>query len=149
MLQIAIEREDYSEVIMRCDTAILYNPELLELYYYKGIACYQENRMQESIDAYKTGLEKKADGYKDDFINGYGKSFLASAIMGALAWSVYNLLYTFLKVRIVCLAVAIGLAVCVYLILYVVVTGTGEEQMRRFPMGRYMVKILRLIRVYR
>ena len=88
-------------------------------------------------------------GYKDDFINGYGKSFLASAIMGALAWSVYNLLYTFLKVRIVCLAAAIGLAVCVYLILYVVVTGTDEEQMRRFPMGRYMVKILRLIRVYR
>jgi len=70
-------------------------------------------------------------------------------VMGAIAWSVYNLLYTFLKIRIVCLGIAIVLAVCVYLILYVVVTGTDEEQMRRFPMGRYMVKVLRLIHVYR
>lgn len=92
---------------------------------------------------------KKYLGHKNDFINGYGKSFIASAVMGAFAWVIYYGLYKFIPVRIVCLGIAIGFAVCIYLILYVVVTKTNEEQMRKFPMGRYMVKILRLIRVYR
>ncbi len=92
---------------------------------------------------------KRYLGYKNDFINGYGKSFIASAIMGAFAWAVYYGLYKLVPIRIICLGVSIGFAVCIYLILYVIVTKTNEEQMRRFPMGRYMVKILRLIRVYR
>ena len=92
---------------------------------------------------------KKYLGHKNDFINGYGKSFIAAAIMGVFAWVIYYGLYKLVPIRIVCLGIAIMVAVCVYLILYVVVTKTTEEQMRKFPMGRYMVKILRLIRVYR
>ena len=92
---------------------------------------------------------KKYLGYKNDFINGYAKSFAASAVMGVFAWVIYYGLYKLLPVRIICLGIAMIFAVCIYLILYVVVTKTTEEQMRRFPMGRYMVKILRLIRVYR
>ena len=69
LLQIAIEREDYSQVIMRCDTAILYNPEILELYYYKGISCYHEERYQEAIDTYLKGLERRGEGYEGEFIS--------------------------------------------------------------------------------
>ena len=37
----------------------------------------------------------------------------------------------------------------VYLVLYVLITKTTEEQMRKFPMGNYIVKALRMIRVFR
>ena len=92
---------------------------------------------------------KKYLGYKNDFVNGYVKSFTAAAVMGVFAWGIYYGLYKFVQVRIFCLGVSMLFAVCIYLILYVIVTKTTEEQMRKFPLGRYMVKILRLIRVYR
>lgn len=69
LLQIAIDRNDYKEVITRCDTAILYNPEILELYFYKGIACYQEERLQEAIEAYKNGLERRAEDYDGELVS--------------------------------------------------------------------------------
>ena len=69
LLQIAIDRNDYKEVITRCDTAILYNPEILELYFYKGIACYQEERLQEAIEAYKNGLERRAEDYDRELVS--------------------------------------------------------------------------------
>lgn len=69
LLQIAIERDDYNEVIVRCDTAIMYNPEILELYYYKGISCYNEKRMLEAVEAFKAGLEKRGEGYDDEFVS--------------------------------------------------------------------------------
>lgn len=92
---------------------------------------------------------KKYLGHKNDFVNGYGKPLLAAAGMGAVAWITYYGLYLIIPVKIICLGVAVVLAVLVYMILYVVVTKTTEEQLRKFPMGRYMVKALRLIKVFR
>lgn len=92
---------------------------------------------------------KKYLGHKNDFINGYGKPLLASAGMGAVAWITYYGLHLVLPVRIVCLGTALVLAVLVYMILYVVVTKTTADQLRKFPMGSYMVKVLRMIRVLR
>lgn len=92
---------------------------------------------------------KKYLGHTNDFVNGYGKPLIAAGIMGIAAWVVYRVIYAVIPVHIIGLAVSMLLAVCIYLILYVLVTKTTEEQMRRFPLGRYMVKILRLIRVYR
>ena len=40
------------------------------------------------------------------------------------------------------------LAVPVYLILFVKITGVTEEQMRRFPMGSYVVKVLRPLKIF-
>jgi len=59
---------------------------------------------------------KKYLGYKNDFVNGYVKSFTAAAVMGAFAWGIYYGLYQLLPVRIICLGVAIIFAVCIYLI---------------------------------
>ena len=69
LLQIAIDREDYSEVIMRCDTAILYNPELVELHYYKGISCYQEGRMSEAVESLKKVVGNRDEHLSDEFIS--------------------------------------------------------------------------------
>ena len=59
LLSYAIGRKDYEEIIARSDTAIQYNPEILQLYYYRGIACYQLKRPQESIESYRRGLKNR------------------------------------------------------------------------------------------
>ena len=92
---------------------------------------------------------RKYLGHRNDFLNAYGKPLLAAAGMGVAAWVVYYGLYLILPVRILCLGLAIVLAIMVYLILYVLVTKTTEEQMRGLPMGNYVVKILRILRVFR
>ncbi|MBS6196308.1 MAG: polysaccharide biosynthesis protein [Clostridiales bacterium] len=92
---------------------------------------------------------KKYLGHKNDFVDGYGKPLLAAAGMGAAAWILYYGLHLVIPVRIVCLGIAVVGGAMAYLILYVVVTKTTEEQMRKFPMGSYMVKILKMIKVFR
>ena len=49
---------------------------------------------------------RKYLGHKNDFVNGYGKPFLAAAGMGVTAWVVYYGLHLVLPVRILCLGVA-------------------------------------------
>lgn len=85
---------------------------------------------------------KKYLGHKNDFVNGYGKPLLASVGMGLVAWIVYYGMYIFVPVKILCLGVSVILAVFTYMILYVIVTKATKEQMRKLPMGNYMVKVL-------
>lgn len=91
---------------------------------------------------------KKYLGHKNDFVNGYGKPLLAAAGMGVTAWIVYYGLHIFIPVRILCLGMAILLGALVYMILYVKVTKTTEKQMRALPMGNYIVKALKILRVF-
>lgn len=85
---------------------------------------------------------KKYLGHKNDFVNGYGKPLLASVGMGLVAWIVYYGMYIFVPIKILCIGVSVILAVFTYMILYVIVTKATKEQMRKLPMGNYMVKIL-------
>lgn len=94
-------------------------------------------------------VPEKYLGHKNDFVNGYGKPLAAAAGMGVVAWIVYYGLHLLVPIRIVCLGVSVILAALVYLILYVIVTKTTVEQMRRFPMGNYVVKVLRILKVFR
>lgn len=61
MLRYAIERSDFEDIVVRCDTAILYNPEILALYYYRGIACYNLARRSEAVATFREGLAKCAE----------------------------------------------------------------------------------------
>ena len=49
-----------------------------------------------------------------------------------------------MSANIICILIAI----VVYLIAFVVVTGTTEAEMRRMPMGTKLVKVLRILRIY-
>ena len=79
----------------------------------------------------------------------YMEPFLASALMGAAAYAIYQGLFTATKRPSIALIVSVLLAVVIYMILYVVISGTKEDEMLRFPMGRHIVKILRKLRIYR
>lgn len=69
LLNEAIQKNNYDEVIMRCDTAILYNPEILELYYFKGVAEYNKNMHKEALGTFLSGLSKRTDDDAPDFIS--------------------------------------------------------------------------------
>ncbi len=92
---------------------------------------------------------RKFLGHKNEWKKTYLQPLIASAGMGAAAFAVYQGLFLATRRPFIGLVVAILLAVVVYLILYVVVTRTSEEEMRKFPMGGKLVKVLRMLKVYR
>ena len=79
----------------------------------------------------------------------YMEPFLASAFMGAAAYAVYQAFFVLTKRPSVSLILAVLIAVAVYIILYVVISRTKEDEMLQFPMGRHIVKILRKLHIYR
>ena len=92
---------------------------------------------------------RKFLGHKNEWKKTYLQPLIASAGMGAAAFAVYQGLFLATRRPFIGLVIAILLAVVVYLILYVVVTRTSEEEMRKFPMGGKLVKVLRMLKVYR
>lgn len=86
--------------------------------------------------------------YKNEYVNTYLKPLAAAAGMGVTAWIVYYGLYVLIHRNLICLIVAIPAAVIVYMLLYVIITKIPEEEMRRFPMGTKLVRILRMIHIY-
>lgn len=69
LLSYAIDRRDYEEIVTRADTAILYNPEILQLYFYRGIACYELGRQQEALTTFRDGLKKRGEDTSPDLVS--------------------------------------------------------------------------------
>ncbi len=69
LLVYAIEANNYDEVIRLCDNAMMYVPELLELYYYKGLSYYLTGRKRECIDIYRRGLELRSEESSTELVS--------------------------------------------------------------------------------
>lgn len=69
LLEYAIERSDKEAVFKYAENAQLYLPSNLEIYYYKGLSLYLLGRKAESVEAYKEGLEKRADDTSSELIS--------------------------------------------------------------------------------
>ncbi|HBA63230.1 MAG TPA: polysaccharide biosynthesis protein [Lachnospiraceae bacterium] len=87
--------------------------------------------------------------YRAEYKRTYLQPFIAAAGMGVVAWGVYYGLYTLLHRNLICLVISIPLACVAYLILYVLISGITEKEMQKMYMGTKLVKILRILRVYR
>ncbi len=79
----------------------------------------------------------------------YVKTVIAAAIMGLAVWLIYNGLYHVTYRPFICLVIAIIVGVLIYLVAYVLITGTKKEELARYPMGGKLVKFFVLIRIYR
>lgn len=86
--------------------------------------------------------------FRNEIRNTYLKPLAAAAGMGVVTWIVYYGLYLLTRLEALCLLAAIVVAVPLYLILYGWITQIPEEEMRRFPMGTKIVKVLKLLRIY-
>lgn len=68
-LEYAIERNSYPEIIAECDTAIMYHPDMLELYYFRGLSCFFLGHKEEAVETYRQGVEKCAPETSSNFIS--------------------------------------------------------------------------------
>ena len=69
LLVYAIESNNREEVITRCDNAILYIPDMLELYYYKGMATYLLERKEEATEILQQGLGRRNEECSTELIS--------------------------------------------------------------------------------
>ena len=68
MLVYAIESNNYTEVVRWCDDALLYIPDMLTLYYYKGLAMYMLGDREAVIPIYEQGLSRVKEDDPTDVI---------------------------------------------------------------------------------
>lgn len=61
LLMFAIERNDYQEVVTRSEAAIMYFPEMLAIYYYRGLSLSAIGRREEAIATFMQGIERCSD----------------------------------------------------------------------------------------
>lgn len=86
--------------------------------------------------------------YRNEYKKTYLEPLAAAAGMGILAWMVYYALSIVIKSSLLCLILAILLAVVAYLLLYVKISHISEEELRRFPMGTKLVLVLRKLGIF-
>ncbi len=69
LLGFAIEREDYEAVVRYADNALMYIPEMLELYFYKGLSQYNLGAKEESVRTYKEGLKRRSEDASHEILS--------------------------------------------------------------------------------
>lgn len=69
LLSYAVEGNDTDAVYRYADGALPYLPDVLELYYYKGLASYLLGKKEECIGVYRTGLEKRSANASPDIVS--------------------------------------------------------------------------------
>lgn len=87
----------------------------------------------------------KYTGYKQEILKTFLAPFAASALMGVLAYLTYEGLRMTGLHYSVCLFVAMGVAVVVYFVAVIKVSGTGEEDLIKLPKGRILVRMAKKV----
>jgi stage V sporulation protein B len=107
------------------------------------------NIMYSVVYAFFNGIMlKKYLGFKNEIRKTYLQPIAASALMGLFAYGMYHFIFHFSKEPYLSLGVSVLSAVFVYLILYVAISGTTKEEMRKYPMGTKIIKVLRILHIY-
>lgn len=57
LLAFSLNTDDAERIITLCDQALTYFPEGSEFYFYKGIALYQEDRLEEALNTFEEGVK--------------------------------------------------------------------------------------------
>lgn len=78
-------------------------------------------------------------GYREDIMKTYLKPMLASIIMGAAAFGVYQGVFFLIKENRLSVAFAIGIAAVVYFVMIIKLGVVNEEELKSFPKGAFLV----------
>jgi stage V sporulation protein B len=87
-------------------------------------------------------------GFRAEFKKTYLEPIGASLVMAAVSFVLYRLLFQLTRRPSIAVIAAILVAVPVYLIAYVLVSHTTADEMRRYPMGTRIVRLLRRLHIY-
>lgn len=88
-------------------------------------------------------------GFRMDLRKIYAEPVMASAGMAVIAAVVYYGLFFLTRRPFISLIISIILAIIAYLIFYIRFSHTSAEELRRFPFGTKLVKIMKIMKVYR
>lgn len=88
-------------------------------------------------------------GYKQEIKNTFLLPGLASLIMGGLSLGLYKLIYSLLKINSVAVIIAIVFALFVYFILIVLFGAVNEDEIKGFPKGQLLVRLLKKLHLLR
>ncbi|HIV17220.1 MAG TPA: polysaccharide biosynthesis protein [Candidatus Alectryocaccobium stercorigallinarum] len=92
---------------------------------------------------------RKYLGFRNEFKKTYVQPVMTSAFMGAAAAAVYYLLFNVTRRPFISLVIAIIVGVLSYIVFYVLVSKIKEDELRRYPAGRILVKVMRTLHIYR
>lgn len=87
--------------------------------------------------------------FRNEWKETYIKPLISSSIMGVITWLVYTGIKLVTRRPSIAMMIAIVIAILVYLVLSVKVSGITEKEMRRIPMGTKLVRVMKLLRIYR
>lgn len=90
---------------------------------------------------------RKTLGYRQEVVRTFLKPFLASAVMGAVAFGVYKGLYALISSNVLALLVSIIIAVVVYFACLILLKGVTESELRAMPKGYLLVRIAKRFRL--
>lgn len=79
--------------------------------------------------------------YRQEIVRTFLVPFLASAIMGAVSFGIYQGLYMLWPHNTVLILIAVAAAVAIYFVLYLRFKGATNEEIYEFPMGVRIVKL--------
>lgn len=84
---------------------------------------------------------KKNLEYRLDVVKLFLKPFFAAVLMGAAVYGIYHGLILLIPVSRVVLLIAIGMGVCVYGAVLLLIGGVSEEELLSFPKGMMLVHV--------
>lgn len=84
---------------------------------------------------------RRSVAYKQEVGKTFVRPFFASAIMGIVAFGVYQGLYLLTKINIIALAVAVCVVVPLYFMLVIRMGAVTEEELRSMPKGAMLLRI--------
>ena len=87
--------------------------------------------------------------YKQEIGRTFVRPVLASAVMGAAAFFIYQGIYLLLHSNLVSLFVAVVLAAAIYFVMILLLGAVTEDEMKMLPKGYLLVKIARKTRLLR
>lgn len=79
--------------------------------------------------------------YRLDIVKFFLKPLLAAGVMGAAAFGVYHGLMFIVPVSRVVLLAAIGVGICVYFAILLLIGGVSEEELEAFPKGTMLIHL--------
>lgn len=82
---------------------------------------------------------RKHLGYRQEADKTFFRPLLASAVMGAAAWGIYQGLYLLFHINVIALAVAVAVAVTVYFALVIRMGAVTRQELQSMPKGHMLV----------
>lgn len=92
---------------------------------------------------------RKAAGYRQEVTGTFLIPALASAVMGAAVWALYEGLLLLTKSPRISVIIAIPLGACIYFMMLLLFRGVTEQELRSFPKGYLLVKLAKKMRLLR